>query len=95
MEETGLTVHATKLVAVYDRKTQGHDVEFFNSYKLFFICEVTGETLQATNETEEPRFFTEQEIPEEEELSTRRIRRSQVLQMFEHLRHPELPTYFD
>jgi len=94
-EETGLQVKATKLAAVLDRTKQGHTIAPHYSYKLFFICDVVGGNFETSLETGESRFFSENELPTEEELSLSRIRLSQIHRMFEHLRHPELPTDFD
>jgi ADP-ribose pyrophosphatase YjhB (NUDIX family) len=66
LEEAGLTVRAIKIAAVYDRKTQGHTQELFNSYKLFFICEYISGELTPSMETSELKFFAEEEIPEED-----------------------------
>jgi len=94
-EETGLDVKARKIAAVYDRTKQGHALASHYSYKLFFICELIGGKLQTSLETGESRYFAEQELPPEEELSLARIRLSQIHRMFEHMRQPELPTDFD
>lgn len=95
LEETGLVARATKVAAVYDRTKQGHLPEQLYTYKIFFICDITSGSLQTSFETGESRFFVKKEIPQEAELSVRRVRRSQILRMFEHFRNPGLATDFD
>lgn len=91
-EETGYTVHATKLAAVLDRDTQGHPVYFFSVYKFFFVCELTGGTPVQSIETGESAFFREDLLPE---LSVPRVTEAELHLLFRHHREPELPTSFD
>jgi ADP-ribose pyrophosphatase YjhB (NUDIX family) len=93
-EEAGLEVRATKLAAVWDRTRHPHGaVPPFQVWRLFFLCEMIGGELKTGPETSEVAFFAEDELPTE--LSTRRVLRSQLQRMFEHMRRPELPTEFD
>jgi ADP-ribose pyrophosphatase YjhB (NUDIX family) len=93
-EEAGLEVRAYKLAAVWDRTRHGHGVvQPFTVWRLFFLCEIIGGEAQIGPETSEVAFFAEHELPTE--LSTRRVLLPQLKTMFEHLRHPELPTEFD
>ena len=91
-EEAGKIVKAVKLLALYDSNQHGHPPLPFHSYKLFFLCEMLGETTPAPYETAEPSFFAQQEIPE---LSTTRVTHEEIQRLFEHLRDPSLPTDFD
>ncbi len=91
-EESGYKARALKLVAVYDRDRQGHTPFPFYCYKLFFLCELIGGSPSASIETEEVDFFFEDNIPL---LSIGRVTKAQIQLMFEHYRHPDLPTDFD
>jgi len=93
VEESGFTVRATKLAAVYDRAKHPHTPPFpFHVYKLFFTCEITGGAPRTSNETLAVDFFALEALPP---LSTTRILASQIQCMFEHRNSPALPTYFD
>jgi ADP-ribose pyrophosphatase YjhB (NUDIX family) len=92
LEESGYEVRITKLAAVFDRNLHGHPPYAFHSYKLFFLGEVIGGAAQSSNETSDAQFFPEDNIPP---LSLYRVTPSQITHLFEHLRHPELPTSFD
>jgi ADP-ribose pyrophosphatase YjhB (NUDIX family) len=93
-EESGLEVRAIKLAAVWDRTRHPHGVvQPFNVWRLFFLCEMVGGEPRTGPETSEVAFFAEHELPTE--LSTRRVLLPQLKRMFEHMRHPELPTDFD
>jgi ADP-ribose pyrophosphatase YjhB (NUDIX family) len=91
-EESGYEVAVKKLAAVYDRELHGHSAYPFHSYKMFFLCEVTGGAPKTSIETTEVGFFPEDGIPP---LSLVRVTPIEVQHMFEHYRHPELPTSFD
>jgi ADP-ribose pyrophosphatase YjhB (NUDIX family) len=91
-EESGFEAKAVKLVAVYDRKKQGHPAFYFSTYKIFFQCEITGGAPIQSHETGGVGFFLEDQLPE---LSLARVTPGQILTLFNHYRHPELPTEFD
>ena len=93
-EEAGFETRVTKVLAVYDRSRQGHVPPYpFHVYKLFFQCELLGGKATTSIETEEVRFFAENEIPSD--LSIPRVNATQIARIFEHLRHPDWPTEFD
>ena len=101
-EETGYHTRAVKLLALYDRRLQGHPPIVFHAYKVFFQCELLSDERsqeQIDNqqasfvETGEVGFFGEHEIPDD--LSIGRVTKAQILRFFEHLRQPDLPTDFD
>ena len=93
-EESGYTVKATKLLAVYDRDHQGHTPSYpFSIYKLFFLCELLGGEATVSNETSDVAWFAEDQLPEN--LSLGRTLRHELHQFFEHHRNPDLPTAFD
>jgi ADP-ribose pyrophosphatase YjhB (NUDIX family) len=91
-EESGYEVRITKLAAVFDRDLHGHPPYAFHSYKLFFLAEVVGGAPQNSHETADAQFFSEGNLPP---LSLIRVTPKQIAHLFEHLRHPELPTSFD
>lgn len=92
-EESGFRVKAERLAAIYDRSRHPHKpLWHYHIYKLFFICEITGGEATTSSETEEIAFFNENDLPE---LSITKILPEQIAKMFEYIRHPELPVYFD
>jgi len=93
LEESGFETRAVKLIAVHDRRLHGHLPPEFHTYKLIFRCELVGGRAQTSSETSEVAFFRQDAIPND--LSLARITRSQIERVFEHLRHPDLPTDFD
>ncbi|CAH2604492.1 putative ADP-ribose pyrophosphatase YjhB [Rhodovastum atsumiense] len=93
MEEAGYTTRAVKLAAAWDRTRQGHPPSPFSCLKLFYLCEITGGTASDSLETQGAAFFGPDEIPDD--LSLGRVLPGQIQRMFEHFRHPELPTDFD
>ena len=92
-EESGFTVKAQRLAAVYDRSRHPHrPLMHYHVYKLFFICEIAGGEPTTSNETEEVAFFDEGSLPE---LSITKILPEQIGKMFEYHRRAGLPVYFD
>lgn len=92
LEESGYTVTVQKLAAVYDRSRHGHPPIASYTYKLFFLCRLTGGLAASSTETDSVGFFAEHELPP---LSLTRVTSEQISCMFEHYRHPDLPTAFD
>lgn len=93
LEESGYVARAIKLAAVWDYRRHNASVPCHSAlYKLFFVCELTGGSAQASLETEEAEFFRPGELPQ---LSTGRSTRWQILRLLEHVRRPDLPTEFD
>jgi ADP-ribose pyrophosphatase YjhB (NUDIX family) len=91
-EESGYEVHITKLAALFDRDLHGHPPYAFHAYKLFFCAGIVGGAPKDSNETVGAQFFAENNLPP---LSLSRVTSAQIAHLFEHLRHPELPTSFD
>lgn len=91
-QETGFTAKATKLAAVYDRNKHDHPPYLFHAWKIFLICEITGGAARTSYETTAVEFFPLDALPE---LSTGRATAAQIRRMYEHQRHPDLPTEFD
>ena len=93
-EESGFEARVTKLAAVYDRSRHPHlPLMPFHVYKLFFLCEITGGAAAESYETTGVEFFAEDSLPQT--LSVSRTLAFQLARMFEHHRHPVLPTDFD
>lgn len=94
LEESGFETQTIKLLAVYDREHQQHTPPFpYSIYKLFFHCQIIGGKPRINNEVSEIAFFGKTEIPTE--LSESRVKQSQLIKFFEHLKTANLPTDFD
>jgi ADP-ribose pyrophosphatase YjhB (NUDIX family) len=91
-QESGFTARITKLAAVYDRNKRNYPVYLFHSWKVFFVCEITGGAARTSYETTAVEFFAPDQLPE---LSTGRATAEQVQRMYQHHLHPEWPTEFD
>jgi len=92
-EESGFEARALKLAAVRDYQRSGHPPRNTDSiYKMFFLCEITGGAPRASDETSEVAFFARNALPP---LSLGRTTAAQIDRMFEHAKHPDLPTDFD
>lgn len=94
LEETGYGARAVKLVGCWDRDARGHTPKLpFSIYKLFFLCEATGEVGPPhALETLEIGWFGLDELPE---LSTGRIDAYELGRIIAHHRDRSLPTEFD
>ena len=91
-QESGFTARITKLAAVYDRNKRNHPPYLFHSWKMFFLCEITGGAARTSYETTGVDFFALDQLPE---LSTGRSNAEQIQRMHQHHRNPSLPTEFD
>jgi ADP-ribose pyrophosphatase YjhB (NUDIX family) len=93
-EESGFEARVLKLAALVDKNTPRHWLTrgVHHVYKLFFLCELAGGEARTSIETDAVEFFALDALPE---LSTPRVTRSLIERMYEHLRHPDLPTDFD
>jgi len=92
-EESGFEARALKLAAVRDYRRSGHPRRQFDSiYKMLFICEITGGSARASDETSDVAFFARNALPP---LSPGRTTAAQIERMFEHWERADLPTDFD
>jgi ADP-ribose pyrophosphatase YjhB (NUDIX family) len=92
-EESGFETRALKLLAVYDRETQGHPPPFpFHVYKLFFLCELIGGEPRPNEEASEIDFFARDALPE---LSVSRVSERQIQRFFDLRHEPGAATEFD
>lgn len=92
LEEAGLEVTATKLLAVLDKKCHPHPPDLYHVYKMFFLCQEKGGEVRAGLETSEVGFFDIKNLPE---LSVARNTHSQIEMMFRLSRDPKSVTVFD
>lgn len=91
-EESGFETKVIKLLAIYDKHKHTHPDAWPHTYKLFFLCELTGGTATSSIETLDAQFFSKDNLPK---LSTPRITHEQILRCYEHLEHPEWLADFD
>lgn len=92
LEEAGLTVKASRLLAVMDKTAQQMPPEFEYVYKLFIRCEPVSETVFAGEETLDAQWFAEDELPV---LSTPRNIESQIHLMFQYYRNEISSVFLD
>ncbi len=91
-EEAGLTVKATRLLAVMDKTAQLMPPEFEYVYKLFILCEPLDSLIAIGEETIGVDWFPEQHLPE---LSKPRIIESQIHLMFQYFRGEKTEVFLD
>jgi ADP-ribose pyrophosphatase YjhB (NUDIX family) len=91
-EEAGLTVKASRLLAVIDKTAQKMPPEFEYVYKLFILCEPIGDRITVGDETMDVGWFSENNLPE---LSKPRNLESQIRLMFNYLREEIKDVYID
>jgi ADP-ribose pyrophosphatase YjhB (NUDIX family) len=93
LEESGLTVRATKLVGVYDTNRELGPLEVLHAYKLIFLCEYISGEPAGSNETSEACFLDRSAIPGK--LSGTRTSLRHLDDVFAHWADPTLPSVFD
>ena len=91
-QESGFSARILKLGAIYDRSKRNHPAYLFHSWKVFFVCEITGGEARTSYETTAVEFFPLDGLPE---LSTGRATAEQIRRMHQHHRNLQLPTEFD
>jgi ADP-ribose pyrophosphatase YjhB (NUDIX family) len=93
LEESGFVVHATRLIAVRDRRLRGYQPPQLRSvYKLIFLAEMRGGEARVSSETTAVEFFPPGALPP---LSLSRTLPEDVTDALACLRDPTLPTRFD
>ncbi len=90
-EESGYRVKAEKVVAVIDAN-RIKPMEFYHAFKIIFLCRLIGGEPQISHETLAVDFFELNNIPS---LSIYRTNENMLKEVFEHLKDPARPTYFD
>lgn len=91
-EESGFDVNAKKLVALLDMNKHEHPPQPYHYYKIFIHCELTGGQAETGIETNDVRFFSENNLPK---LSTARNTEEQINMLFGFLRNPNEIAIFD
>lgn len=91
LEESGFSVHARKIAAVYDAN-RGEPMEFFHAYKIIFLCELLGGEARPSYETLAVGFFDPANLPP---LSKARTDGRMIDEVFAHLKDEARPTFFD
>jgi ADP-ribose pyrophosphatase YjhB (NUDIX family) len=92
LEEAGLEVKASRLLAILDKSEHKHPPDFFYTYKIFILCEIIGGEVTAGMETTDAGFFALTELPI---LSENRITLAQIEMMFDLYRNSDKPAIFD
>jgi ADP-ribose pyrophosphatase YjhB (NUDIX family) len=92
MEEAGLKVKATRLLAIMDKQKQNMPPAFEYVYKIFLLCKKESDTLSPGSETCDVAWFNENELPA---LSLPRNNEAQLKMMFEYKRGERTDPYFD
>ncbi|HEX4168664.1 MAG TPA: NUDIX hydrolase [Bryobacteraceae bacterium] len=94
-EETGLTVRADRLLALFDKREHSHPLQPWYVYKAFIRCELVEGTLaRDTAETSDARWFDEQDLSSLI-LSTDRVTHDQLSTLMRFAREPDLPALCD
>jgi ADP-ribose pyrophosphatase YjhB (NUDIX family) len=92
-EESGYSVRAARLLALWDRDKHPHPPLPFHVYKLVFLCELLGgDPLKASMETEGVGFFPKDALPE---LSLGRVTPGQIERLLERATDRGGPVEFD
>lgn len=92
-EETGLTVCAKRLLAVWDTKQHSHPPAAHHIYKMVFWCVAEDHTtLNKGFDILDVGFFDLDKLPE---LSVNRILKSQIEALYESVKADRIDTMFD
>lgn len=91
LEESGLEVRATKVLAVYDAN-RIVPMEFFHAYKIIFLCDLLGGEAHPNFEILDVGFFDPAALPP---LSRGRTDTRMLDEVFAHLQDPSRPAAFD
>jgi ADP-ribose pyrophosphatase YjhB (NUDIX family) len=92
-EESGLTVHARRVIGIYDANRVEDALSLFHAYKLLFLCVSHGGDLQPSHETSEVGFFPIDSLPGE--LSEFRTTPRHLHDAIVAHGNPEQPVVFD
>ncbi len=92
-EESGLRVHAERLIGVYEANRDLDPIDLFHAYKLTFLCRRVGGQPKPSLETLEVRFFDLDSLPGN--YSGSRTTPRHISDALAVLENPELPVVFD
>lgn len=90
-EETGFTVSAIRLLALWDKQKHDHPPQWPHAYKCFFQCEICEGSPKINQEISAIDFFDIKQLPR---LSTPRVTEKQLQTLYE-LSAQEKKTSFD
>ncbi len=91
-EETGLTVKATRLLAVFDKKCHAHPPQAYYVYKFVILCQFKTGNLRPAHDILDARYFDINDLPP---LSENRILKSQIELVFQKNQTNDFEPYFD
>ncbi|MFA6001475.1 MAG: NUDIX hydrolase [Thermoleophilia bacterium] len=91
-EESGFTVAARKVIAVFDANRGGRPLELYHAYKIIFLCDITGGEARPSDETMDVGFFDFDELPS---LSMQRTSEKHLAEVRAHLGDECRPAAFD
>jgi ADP-ribose pyrophosphatase YjhB (NUDIX family) len=91
LEESGMTVRAKKVLAIYDANNFA-PLEFWHAYKVVFLCEIISGEPTPSHETPDVHFFYPANLPP---FSQNRTNQRIIDEIFAHLADPARPTDFD
>lgn len=80
LEEAGISVKVSRLLAIFDKKCHDHPEDLFYAYKIFLECEAENHKITTGMETLDVGFFSQDSLPE---LSTPRNTAGQIHKMFD------------
>ncbi len=92
MEEAGLEVKASRLLAIMDKQKQGMPPGFEYIYKIFLLCKKTGDNISLGLETMDVGWFNIDNLPP---LSLPRNTEEQIKMMYEYHKGQRTVPYFD
>lgn len=93
VEEAGLEVKPTKLIAVQDRNKHNTPVYAYGVVKIFVMCTLIGGSFVENIETTETKYFARNEIPEN--LANGKVTREQIEMCFDAYNDEHWMTQFD
>lgn len=91
IEESGLTVRASKVAAIYNANLI-QPLEFYHAYKIVFLCEYVSGEPRPSYETPDAGFFSPDALPP---LSTNRTSQRIIDEVLAHAADPNRPTTFE
>jgi len=91
-EESGLTVEATSLLSVWDKKFHNHPEEIEYVYKLNFLCKIVSGEVQHGHEALDAGYFDIKALPS---LSLPRNTEAQILKLYDLATEKNIQTQFD
>jgi ADP-ribose pyrophosphatase YjhB (NUDIX family) len=92
-EESGLVVHAERLIGVYEVNRDLDPIDLFHAYKLTFLCIRRGGEARPSLETPEVRFFELGSLPEN--FSGSRTTPRHISDAIAVFQDPDRPVVFD